>query len=182
MLCSEQEQPVQKGELMKRKYIYTIVAAALLVCLGLSVVFLRPDKEKQLVKEFLDQTLTKSDENAELYQAVMDSPSVIGLGVDQQTQEETVEKAQQVSEEFEKAYSTYLDSNGMNDFQNGLFGYMLDLYTADETWEISETEITKDNDAYKFRISMKVGDTPQEIQGRAEVIDGKIGSLDVTEL
>ena len=39
-------------------------------------------------------------------------------------------KAQQVSEEFEKAYSTYLDSNGMNDFQNGLFGYMLDLYMA----------------------------------------------------
>ena len=29
---------------------------------------------------------------------------------------------------------------------------------------------------------MNVGDTPQEIQGRAEVNDGKIGSLDVTEL
>ncbi len=63
---------------MKRKYIYTIVAAALLVCLGMSVVFLRPDKEEQLVKEFLDQTFTKSEENAELYQAVMDSPTVIG--------------------------------------------------------------------------------------------------------
>ena len=85
-------------------------------------------------------------------------------------------------EEFEKAYSTYLDSNGMDDFQNGLFGYMLDLYTADETWEISETEIMKDNDAYKFRVSMNVGDTPQEIQGGAEVNDGKIGNLDITEL
>ena len=54
--------------------------------------------------------------------------------------------------------------------------------TADETWEISETEIMKDNDAYKFRVSMNVGDTPQEIQGRAEVNDGKIGNLDITEL
>ena len=44
----------------------------------------------------------------------MDSPSVIGLGVDQQTQKETAGKAQQASEEFEKAYSTYLDSNGMD--------------------------------------------------------------------
>lgn len=167
---------------MKRKYIYTIVVAVFLVCLGLSVVFLRPDKEEQLVKEFLDQTFTKSEENAELYQAVMDSPSVIGLGVDQQTQKETVEKGQQASEEFEKAYSTYLDSNGMNDFQKGLFGYMLDLYTADETWEISETEITEDNDVYKFRVIINVGDNPQEIQGRAEVIDGKIGNLDITEL
>ena len=130
MLCSGQGVPVQKGEIMKRKYIYTIVAAALLVCLGMSVVFLRPDKEQQLVKEFLDQTFTKSEENAKLYQAVMDSPSVIGLGVDQQTQKETAGKAQQASEEFEKAYSTYLDSNGMDDFQNGLFGYMLDLYTC----------------------------------------------------
>lgn len=182
MLCSGQGLPVQKGELMKRKYIYTIVAAALLVCLGMSVAFLRPDKEEQLVKEFLNQTFTKSEENAKLYQAVMDSPSVIGLGVDQQTQKETAGKAQQASEEFEKAYSTYLDSNGMDDFQNGLFGYMLDLYTADEMWEISETEITKDNEAYKFRVSMNVGDTPQEIQGRAEVNDGKIGNLDITEL
>ena len=74
---------------MKRKYIYTIVAAALLVCLGMSVVFLRPDKEEQLVKEFLDQTFTKSEENAELYQAVMDSPTVIGQGVDPQTEKET---------------------------------------------------------------------------------------------
>lgn len=40
----------------------------------------------------------------------------------------------------------------------------------------------KDNDAYKFRVSMNVGDTPQEIQGRAEVNDGKIGNLDITEL
>lgn len=167
---------------MKRKYIYTIVVAVFLVCLGLSVVFLRPDKEEQLVKEFLDQTFTKSEENAELYQEVMDSPSVIGLDVDQQTQKETVEKGQQASEEFEKAYSTYLDSNGMNDFQNGLFGYMLDLYTADETWEISETEITEDNDVYKFRVIINVGDNLQEIQGRAEVIDGKIGNLDITEL
>lgn len=167
---------------MKRKYIYTIVVAVFLVCLGLAAVFLRPDKEEQLVKEFLDQTFTKSEENAELYQAVMDSPSVIGLGVDQQTQKETVEKGQQASEEFEKAYSTYLDSNGMNDFQNGLFGYMLDLYTADETWEISETEITEDNDVYKFRVIINVGDNLQEIQGRAEVIDGKIGNLDITEL
>lgn len=167
---------------MKRKYIYTIVVVAFLVCLGLSVVFLRPDKEEQLVKEFLDQTFTKSEENAELYQEVMDSPSVIGLDVDQQTQKETVEKGQQASEEFEKAYSTYLDSNGMNDFQNGLFGYMLDLYTADETWEISETEITEDNDVYKFRVIINVGDNLQEIQGRAEVIDGKIGNLDITEL
>lgn len=167
---------------MKRKYIYTIVVAVFLVCLGLSVVFLRPDKEEQLVKEFLDQTFTKSEENAELYQEVMDSPSVIGLDVDQQTQKETVEKGQQASEEFEKAYSTYLDSNGMNDFQNGLFGYMLDLYTADEMWEISETEITEDNDVYKFRVIINVGDNPQEIQGRAEVIDGKIGNLDITEL
>ena len=94
MLCSEQGLPVQKGELMKRKYIYTIVAAALLVCLGMSVAFLRPDKEEQLVKEFLNQTFTKSEENAKLYQAVMDSPSVIGLGVDQQTQKETAGKAQ----------------------------------------------------------------------------------------
>lgn len=92
MLCSGQGVPVQKGEIMKRKYIYTIVAAALLVCLGMSVVFLRPDKEQQLVKEFLDQTFTKSEENAKLYQAVMDSPSVIGLGVDQQTQKETAGK------------------------------------------------------------------------------------------
>lgn len=167
---------------MKRKYIYTIVVAVFLVCLGLSVVFLRPDKEEQLVKEFLDQTFTKSEENAELYQEVMDSPSVIGLDVDQQTQKETVEKGQQASEEFEKAYSTYLDSNGMNDFQNGLFGYMLDLYTADEMWEISETEITEDNNVYKFRVIINVGDNPQEIQGRAEVIDGKIGNLDITEL
>lgn len=167
---------------MKRKYIYTIVVAVFLVCLGLSVVFLRPDKEEQLVKEFLDQTFTKSEENAELYQEVMDSPSVIGLDVDQQTQKETVEKGQQASEEFEKVYSTYLDSNGMNDFQNGLFGYMLDLYTADETWEISETEITEDNDVYKFRVIINVGDNLQEIQGRAEVIDGKIGNLDITEL
>lgn len=167
---------------MKRKYIYTIVVAVFLVCLALSAVFLRPDKEEQLVKEFLDQTFTKSEENAELYQEVMDSPSVIGLDVDQQTQKETVEKGQQASEEFEKAYSTYLDSNGMNDFQNGLFGYMLDLYTADETWEISETEITEDNDVYKFRVIINVGDNPQEIQGRAEVIDGKIGNLDITEL
>src|SRR5699024_11599785 len=60
--------------------------------------------------EFLNQTFTKSEENAKLYQAVMDSPSVIGLGVDQQTQKETAGKAQQASEEFEKAYSTYLDS------------------------------------------------------------------------
>nr|WP_317450193.1 hypothetical protein [uncultured Sellimonas sp.] len=167
---------------MKRKYIYTIVVAVFLVCLALSAVFLRPDKEEQLVKEFLDQTFTKSEENAELYQEVMDSPSVIGLDVDQQTQKETVEKGQQASEEFEKAYSTYLDSNGMNDFQNGLFGYMLDLYTADETWEISETEITEDNDVYKFRVIINVGDNLQEIQGRAEVIDGKIGNLDITEL
>lgn len=167
---------------MKRKYIYTIVVAVFLVCLGLSAVFLRPDKEEQLVKEFLDHAFTKSEENAELYQAVMDSPSVIGLGVDQQTQKETVEKRQQASEDFEKAYSTYLDSNGMNDFQNGLFGYMLDLYTADETWEISETEITEDNDVYKFRVIINVGDNLQEIQGRAEVIDGKIGNLDITEL
>ena len=167
---------------MKRKYIYTIVVAVFLVCLALSAVFLRPDKEEQLVKEFLDQTFTKSEENAELYQEVMDSPSVIGLDVDQQTQKETVEKGQQASEEFEKAYSTYLDSNGMNDFQNGLFGYMLDLYTADETWEISETEITEDNDVYKFRVIINVGDNPQEIRGRAEVIDGKIGNLDITEL
>lgn len=167
---------------MKRKYIYTIVVAVFLVCLALSAVFLRPDKEEQLVKEFLDQTFTKSEENAELYQEVMDSPSVIGLDVDQQTQKETVEKGQQASKEFEKAYSTYLDSNGMNDFQNGLFGYMLDLYTADETWEISETEITEDNDVYKFRVIINVGDNPQEIQGRAEVIDGKIGNLDITEL
>ena len=167
---------------MKRKYIYTIVVAVFLVCLALSAVFLRPDKEEQLVKEFLDQTFTKSEENAELYQEVMDSPSVIGLDVDQQTQKETVEKGQQASEEFEKAYSTYLDSNGMNDFQNGLFGYMLDLYTADETWEISETEITEDNNVYKFRVIINVGDNPQEIQGRAEVIDGKIGNLDITEL
>lgn len=171
-----------QGEFMKRKYIYTIVVAVFLVCLALSAVFLRPDKEEQLVKEFLDQTFTKSEENAELYQEVMDSPSVIGLDVDQQTQKETVEKGQQASEEFEKAYSTYLDSNGMNDFQNGLFGYMLDLYTADETWEISETEITEDNDVYKFRVIINVGDNPQEIQGRAEVIDGKIGNLDITEL
>lgn len=167
---------------MKRKYIYTIVVAVFLVCLALSAVFLRPDKEEQLVKEFLDQTFTKSEENAELYQEVMDSPSVIGLDVDQQTQKETVEKGQQASEEFEKAYSTYLDSNGMNDFQNGLFGYMLDLYTADEMWEISETEITEDNNVYKFRVIINVGDNPQEIQGRAEVIDGKIGNLDITEL
>lgn len=167
---------------MKRKYIYTIVVAVFLVCLALSAVFLRPDKEEQLVKEFLDQTFTKSEENAELYQEVMDSPSVIGLDVDQQTQKETVEKGQQASEEFEKVYSTYLDSNGMNDFQNGLFGYMLDLYTADETWEISETEITEDNDVYKFRVIINVGDNLQEIQGRAEVIDGKIGNLDITEL
>ncbi len=171
-----------QGEFMKRKYIYTIVVAVFLVCLALSAVFLRPDKEEQLVKEFLDQTFTKSEENAELYQEVMDSPSVIGLDVDQQTQKETVEKGQQASEEFEKAYSTYLDSNGMNDFQNGLFGYMLDLYTADETWEISETEITEDNDVYKFRVIINVGDNLQEIQGRAEVIDGKIGNLDITEL
>lgn len=167
---------------MKRKYIYTIVVAVFLVCLGLSAVFLRPDKEEQLVKEFLDHAFTKSEENAELYQAVVDSPSVIGLGVDQQTQKETVEKRQQASEDFEKAYSIYLDSNGMNDFQNELFGYMLDLYTADETWEISETEITEDNDVYKFRVIINVGDNLQEIQGRAEVIDGKIGNLDITEL
>ena len=108
--------------------------------------------------------------------------SPAGPGQKRRAEKETAGKAQQASEEFEKAYSTYLDSNGMDDFQNGLFGYMLDLYTADETWEISETEIMKDNDAYKFRVSMNVGDTPQEIQGRAEVNDGKIGNLDITEL
>ena len=62
--CARTGGSCQKGEIMKRKYIYTIVAAALLVCLGMSVVFLRPDKEQQLVKEFLDQTFTKSEENA----------------------------------------------------------------------------------------------------------------------
>src|SRR5699024_12512886 len=123
ILCSGQRLAVKKEETMNIKLIYTIEAEAILGYFSMTVVFLRPDKEEQLVKEFLDQTFTKSEETAKLYQAVMDSPTVIGQGVDPQTEKETAGKAQQASEEFEKAYSTYLDSNGMDDFKNGLFGY-----------------------------------------------------------
>ena len=67
---------------MKRKYLYAAVAAVILICIGAAVFFLRPDQGEKLVKDFLNETLTKSEEQAGLYQALLDSPALIGEGVD----------------------------------------------------------------------------------------------------
>ena len=51
---------------MKRKYLYAAVAAVILICIGAAVFFLRPDQGEKLVKDFLNETLTKSEEQAGL--------------------------------------------------------------------------------------------------------------------
>lgn len=167
---------------MKRKYLYAAVAAVILICIGAAVFFLRPDQGEKLVKDFLNETLTKSEEQAGLYQALLDSPALIGEGVDAQMAEASAEQSRQAEEKWKEVYGVYLNDQGMDDFSKAMLGYMMDLYQQDETWEVTETTVTRDNDAYKFHVNMTVGENRQEIEGRAEVTDGKISSLDLTEL
>lgn len=162
-----------------KKWIYLVIAVCVIVCAAF--VFLRPkDKDEKMIKEFLNTALTKSEENIKLNELLMESPTIIGEGVDEKTQKESLEKAEKAEAEFSKVYGKYLDAHGLENFEQKIFSYISGLHSECETCEVLETNIEKDNDYYKFQVILDVDGSEQKLEGRAEVADGKINKLVLT--
>ena len=163
------------------KWLYLLIAGCLVVCAMIVLIF--PIKrDEKTIKEFLNVSLTKSEENIELYELLMESRVIIGMGVDEKTQKDSLKKAEKAEAEFTKVYGKYMDAHGLENFQEKMFSYIVELHSASKKCEILDTKIEKDNDYYKFRVLLDVDGIEQKLEGRAELIDGKINKLDLTAL
>lgn len=162
-----------------KKWLFLVIAVCVIACAV--VIFIFPkQKDEKMIKEFLDAALTKSEENIKLNELLMESRTIIGEGVDEKTQKESVEKAEKAQEEFTKVYGKYLDAHGLENFQEKMFSYISEIHATCEKCEILDTKIEKDNDYYKFQVTLDVDGNEQTLEGRAEVTDGKINTLALT--
>lgn len=161
-----------------KKWLYLIIAGAIIVC---AIVLIFPmQKDKKVIREFLNVSLTKSEENIKLYELLMESKVIIGEGVDENTQLDSLKKAEIAEKEFTKVYGKYMSAHGLENFQEKMFSYISSLHSGCKECEIINTKIEKDNDYYKFQVTLAVDGIEQKLEGRAEVTDGKINKVVLT--
>lgn len=161
-----------------KKWLFLLIAGCIIVC---AIVLIFPmQKDKKMIQEFLNVSLTKSEENMKLYELLMESKVIIGEGVDEKTQKDSLKKAEKAEEEFTKVYGKYMDAHGLENFQEKMFSYITSLHSECKECEVLNTKIEKDNDYYKFQVTLTVDGTEQKLEGRAELSDGKINNLILT--
>ena len=164
---------------MKKKLLYLFIVIAILACI-LLIWLLKPAKSEKIVQDFLKEAFTKSESNSELYQKFQESSVVIGEGVKSEIEKQSQEKSKQAEQAFKDTYGRYLNDEGIEDFNNQLFDYFLGLYSKDEKWDVKEIKVTEDNNKYKFYVSLEMDDGETKVEGRMEIIDGKIGKISIT--
>lgn len=162
-----------------KKWLYLVIAVCAVVCVAITFI-LPKQKNEKMIKEFLDVALTKSEQNIKLNELFMESRTIIGEGVDEKTQKDSLEKAGKAEAEFSKVYGKYLDAHGLENFQEKMFSYIVGLHSECETCEVRDTRIEKDNDYYKFQVTLDVDGSEQELEGRVEVTGSKINKVVLT--
>lgn len=162
-----------------KKWFYLVIAGLAIVCAAV-ILTSQMQKNEKMIKEFLNVSLTKSEENIKLNELLMESRVIIGEGVDEETQKDSLKKAEKAEKEFTKVYGKYLDAHGLENFQEEMFAYITGLHSECEKCEVLDTKIEKDNDYYKFRVTLDVDGVEQKLEGRAEVTDGRINKLVLT--
>lgn len=162
-----------------KKWLYLAAVVCVIACAAVLLFFPKRNDEK-MIKEFLNAALTKSEENIKLNELLMESRTIIGEGVDEETQKESLKKAEKAEEEFKKVYGKYLDEHGLQNFQEKVFSYISGLHFENETCEVLDTKIEKDNDYYKFQVTLSLDQSEQKLEGRAAVTNGKINTLVLT--
>ena len=164
-----------------KKCLFLVIVVCVIACVA--VVFNFPkQKDEKMIKEFLDVALTKSEENIKLNELLIESSAIIGEGVDEKTQKDSLKRTEKAQEEFVKVYEKYLDAHGLEVFQEKMFSYISDIHATCGKCEILDTKIEKekDNDYYKFQVTLDVDGSEQKLEGRAELTDGKINTLVLT--
>ena len=161
-----------------KKWLFLLIPGCIIVC---AIVLIFPmQKDKKMIQEFLNVSLTKSEENMKLYELLMESKVIIGEGVDEKTQKDSLKKAEKAEEEFTKVYGKYMDAHGLENFQEKMFSYITSLHSECKECEVLNTKIEKDDYYYKFQVTLTVDGTEQKLEGRAELSDGKINNLVLT--
>lgn len=148
---------------MKKKLLYLFIVVAILACI-LVVWLLKPNKSEKIVQDFLKEAFTKSESNSELYQKFQESSIVIGEGVEPEREKQSQEKSKQAEQAFKDRYGRYLNDEGIEDFNNQLFDYFLDLYNEDENWDVKEIKVSEDNSKYKFYVCLEMNDGEKKLK------------------
>lgn len=168
---------------MKKKTLYLLSAFILIATILVIAFFLmasnNKSKNEKLTEEFLTEIFTNTEDNIEIFQNLEAVSSVIGEGVDSETQAQSQESSARAEQEFQEKYGKYLNSNGLEDFHSGLSEYIYELYDKNKVWSIQELEVSEDNNKYKFHIVLSVGNEEKELNGRIELIDKKISKIGI---
>lgn len=166
----------------KQKKLYLTVAILVVAVMALVVItqVLKMQKNENVLKDFLSASLAKTEENEKIYEMLQESSVLLGEGVDEKTQKDSQEKSDKAQEEFAKKYEEYLDSYGMEDFQKYLFPYIVNIHSESDKCEIQDIQIKKDNDYYKFQVTLETDEMEVEVEGRAEIVNGKICKIEIT--
>lgn len=168
----------------KQKKLYLAIAIFVVVAIALVVITqcLKMQKNENVLKDFLNASLAKTEENEKIYEMLQESRVIIGEGVDEKTQKDSQEKSVRAQEEFTKIYAKYLDNYGMEDFQKYLFPYIVNIHSESDKCEIQKIHIKKDNDYYKFQVTLETDEMEIEVEGRAEMTNGKIGKIKISNI
>lgn len=166
---------------MNKKYagILGVVIAVVVVAL---LFVLKPGSDEKLVDDFLHTWFGKSEDNqklAALFESPEDSAVIMGEGVDEETEAASKEASEKTMKEFENVYGKYFTDSAFQKFVGVDYWYAYDKHTNSKECEVKKVNISKDNSAYKFKVTLDVDGNEVKEEGRIELQDGKIGSLKI---
>lgn len=165
---------------MKKKVWYGLIAAVVIVC-GIVLLNTQMHKNEKTVEDFLKTAFAKTEENTGLYEQLQAGGAVMGEGVDEETQKESIEKSKEAEDAFQKAYGKYMNDSCLEEFLGVYASYVTELHSESETCEVSEVQVEEDAEAYKFQVTLTVDGAKRELTGRSEVTDGKISGFELTQ-
>lgn len=155
--------------------VFVLITLAALI--GLS----KNNSEQCIINDFLQKAFTKSDENMKMYNNIHNSATIIGEGVDRSNDQLNTNSGI-MDEIIKEEYGSYLNDQGITDFQSKLYSYLYLTFSSSQECTIDSLIVEDKDGYYSFQVILNIDNNIQTITGRLETTDKKISRIIVSEI
>lgn len=136
-----------------QKVVKKVASILMIAAIGISMTSCSSAKDMQLIEDFLNCWLEKSEENEELTQ-----------------------------EAFQDMYGKYMTEEALDEFMAELYPISREMFTSQDEWKVSEISIEKDSEEYMFLAQVAVEGEAEwravVVEGTIRMEDGKIDKIE----